>query len=401
MNWKQILRTDVSTVFRGFVPPHVYHARHGHKWTGPTYVHRIFWRRDLLVVTAQLQAIVRCNAPLVQGLELAAWDAPRRKVQLILQALHDDIASGMALHEAMRQRGRFFPRYYVDLIKVGETTGSLATSLSQLQDHLTAERTRSASIWGWIGYLSFVAIVQVWALLMLSLFIFPVYTETLGDLVVQPPAAYQIMANIGSAVSVVKDRVAFTMLDWLVATVLALAFLGVLMLVPMSNISAGIACRPFKALGSKIPFLHTVIAKSDFGLAARVLERLLRAGIPINEALRDCAELDIAPAQQSALRSSKRRIEEGLSLSAAVAQDRRFPESFRALVSLGESSGKLPSAFGRIADLYEQQTLKTTRILVDTVCPCGVLILGGVVLLFELSIFTFLTALADSIGGFG
>jgi type IV pilus assembly protein PilC len=309
-----------------------------------------------------------------------------------MQALHDDLASGMSLHEAMRLRNLFFPRYYVDMIKVGETTGTLSKSLAQLQEHLAAERSRSTAIWGWISYLAFVAIVQLWALLMLSLGVYPEYTEVLRDLAVQPPAPFQIMADFGAVVAGAQGQLG--------AIVLALLLLMGLTLIPMSNLSIRIARRPFKAIGSNLPFLRSVIAKSDYGQAARVLERLSRAGVPVNEALHDCADLEIAPAQQSALRNLKRRVEEGSSLAEAVAQDKRFPDSFSALISLGESSGKLPSCFERIADLYEQQTLKTTRILVDTICPLGVLVLAGAVLLFELSVFTFLTAIADSIGGF-
>lgn len=392
MNWKQLLKTDVTTVFRGFVPPHVFHGRRGRQWAGPVYAHRAYRRRDLMVVTAQLQAIIQCNAPLVQGLELAAWDAPRRKVQLVLQALHDNIASGMSLHEAMGLRKKFFPAYYVDLVKVGESTGCLPATLTHLQEHLKVEKKQSAAIWGWTGYFAIVLLIQLATFMVLALTVFPAFHEVLQEFAQTLPQFVQFMITIGDATGLDRTR--------LLAIVGSLGLSIVLLLLLTSSLSAGASHRPWRNFGSKVPFLRTVTAKSDLGLVARVLERLLCAGVPLNEALRDSEDLDIARAQQDALRYVKRRVEEGASLSEAVGEDRRFPESFRALVSLGESSGKLASAFGRIADLYEAQTLKTTRILVDTICPCGVLILGGVVLLFELSVFMFLTTLADAIAGY-
>jgi type II secretory pathway component PulF len=345
-----------------------------------------------MVVTAQLQAIIQCNAPLVQGLELAAWDAPRRKVQLVLQALHDNIASGMSLHEAMGLRKKFFPAYYVDLVKVGESTGCLPATLTHLQEHLKVEKKHSAAIWGWTGYFAIVLLVQLATFMVLALGVLPAFYDVLSEFAQTLPRFLQFVVTIGDAMGSDRARIP--------AIVGSLGLSIVLLLLLVSTLSAGAARRPWKRIGSKLPFLRTVIAKSDLGLVARVLERLLCAGVPLNEALRDSEDLDIARAQQDTLRYVKRRVEEGASLSEAVGEDRRFPESFRALVSLGESSGKLASGFGRIADLYEAQTLKTTRILVDTICPCGLLILGGVVLLFELSVFMFLTTLADAIAGY-
>ncbi|GMV90681.1 MAG: hypothetical protein AMXMBFR82_04590 [Candidatus Hydrogenedentota bacterium] len=391
MNWKQILKTDVTTVFRGFVPPHVYHARRGHRWAGPRYIHRSFWRRDLMLVTSQVQAIVKCNAPLIQGLELAAWDAPRRKVQLVLQALRDNLASGMALHESMAQRNRFFPPYYVDLIKVGEMSGSLPDTLDQLQDHLAEEKKHATKIWGWAAYLALVLFIQLATFLVLSLLVFPEFADTIGYFTDDIPAVLDPMMAVGQATADDRTRI--------VGSVVGGVFVVAAVLMLISVTFSGMSRYRLKGLGSTIPLVRGVIAKNDLGLAARVLARLLHAGVPLNDALRDSEDLEIVSSLREALRAVRRKVEEGMSLSQAVREDNRFPDSFHALIALGESSGRLAAAFERIAALYEAQTLKTTRILVDTVCPCGVLVLSLGVLFFELSVFTLLTTLADAIGG--
>ena len=43
-------------------------------WPGPAYWRRSTWRRDLLDVTEQLQAIVRINGPLAEGLDAVAYE---------------------------------------------------------------------------------------------------------------------------------------------------------------------------------------------------------------------------------------------------------------------------------------------------------------------------------------
>lgn len=392
MNWKQILKTDVTTVLRGFVPPHVFHARRGHRWPGPLYFHRAFWRRDLMVVTAQLQAIVKCNAPLVQGLELAAWDAPRRKVQVVLQALRDNLASGMGLHEAMAMRGRFFPPYYVDLVKVGDMSGCLPETLDQLQRHLAAEKERSNTIWGWAAYFAIVLFIQLAAFLVLSLRVFPELYAALSDFGIELPPMFNVMVYLGSITDVFRNRI--------LLVVGAAGVLLVLLLLFLSVFAAGTAQHRIKGLGYLIPYIRGIMVRSDLAMVSGVLSRLLHAGVPLNEALSDAVEMNIGSGLRDSLRTLKRRIEEGMPLRQAVSAEGRFPQSFQALVSLGDSSGRLDSAFARIAAVYEANTLKTTRMLIDTVCPCGVIVLSLIVLYLEVSVFALLTTLADYIGGF-
>jgi type IV pilus assembly protein PilC len=57
--------------------PRSYYRTRSPRWKGPFYLRTSHWRHDLLMVTSQLTAMVRTNAPLVKGLEACGREAQR------------------------------------------------------------------------------------------------------------------------------------------------------------------------------------------------------------------------------------------------------------------------------------------------------------------------------------
>ncbi|MCC6695783.1 MAG: type II secretion system F family protein [Candidatus Hydrogenedentes bacterium] len=388
MNWKQVLKTDVLTILRGFMPPHEYYASRGRVWRGPWYRRKYAWRRDLMTVTTQLESIVRCNAPLAPGLEMAAWDAPTRGVRLILQSMHDDLVAGKTLHESIASRTLFFPAYYADLIKTGEMTGTLCQAFQRVRDYLKLSAARWRSIRNWLYYLGTVGTVQLLVMLFLLAYVFPEFGEMLRDFGAQPPATFLMLESIANTFS-----------HWWAPIPAVLAVIALLIpprLLPFPRLRRR-RTSVWRGLGSMCPGIRGILRKSDLAHVAQVLERLLAAGVPLNEALQDCTELDLTPGLPEALLRVKGAVERGSSLTGALQSESRFPESFRTLLALGESSGHLPAALDRISDLYHRQTLKATRIALDIGGPCGVLVLAFLVLIIEVAVMSTTARMADVI----
>ena len=180
------------------------------------------------------------------------------------------------------------------------------------------------------------------------------------------------------------------------ALILVLALLVPRAFLPFRG-GTGLRVSLWRRLGSLCPGIRGVLRKSDLAHVSLVLERLLIAGVPLNEALQDCAELDLPNGVRESILRVKNRVEQGSSLAGALAGEPRFPESFQTLLALGESSGHLPAALERVSDLYHRQTLKTTRIALDIGGPCGVLLLAFMVMLIEIAVMSCTTSMADVI----
>ena len=110
------------------------------------------------------------------------------------------------------------------------------------------------------------------------------------------------------------------------------------------------------------------ISAAALALLTRQLATLLRAGMPLDEALRALGAQTAARRLQAVLADVRARITEGASLDEAMSvYPGVFPEFYRSMVAAGEAGGGLEEALERLADYTEtrralRQSLSTALI---------------------------------------
>ena len=143
-----------------------------------------------------------------------------------------------------------------------------------------------------------------------------------------------------------------------------------------------------------------MVMQDNFTVITGTLEKLLCAGVPLDKAVENASAGDINPVYSRMLRRVHKRILEGESLVTAFQQASGgllVPASFTSLVAVGEQSGMLPEALAYLHTFYRAQADIRARILVDTIKPFGVMLMGLFVLLFLRDTFTLLVGLTTSV----
>jgi general secretion pathway protein F len=98
------------------------------------------------------------------------------------------------------------------------------------------------------------------------------------------------------------------------------------------------------------------ISAADLSLLTRQLATLVRAGLPLEEALLAVSQQTEKPRLQSILLGVRSRVMEGHTLASGFADfPRVFPEIYRATVAAGEQSGHLDKVLERLADYTENR----------------------------------------------
>ena len=339
-------------------------------------------------VTTQLASIVNCNAPIIEGLESAALDAPSGKIEDVFMVLREDIAEGSTIAEAMDNRPRFFPCYYVDLVKAGEETGSLHKSLDTVCDTIVRLATFREHIQGWLFYLGLVVTFQCLVTLFLLVKVVPTFAAIFAEFGATLPPMTQVL---------IKTH------DWLILNwPIVLACAGIVLMawrfVVGLQRKRGLFNRVVGSLFMYGFVIRKIIAKQNLGHIAAVLDPMLAGGVPLDVALEDTASLDINPMYASMLDRLNKKVRNGGTLREALETERWLaPASFRTLVSVGESSGLLPEAFGRIAGLYRRDVLKMNKIMADTIGPLVVFALAGLTLFIVGSLYVALFQMVDTV----
>ena len=128
------------------------------------------------------------------------------------------------------------------------------------------------------------------------------------------------------------------------------------------------------------------VSTTDLSLLTRQLATLVRAGLPLEEALLAVSQQTERPRVQSILIGVRARVMEGHTLADGLAGfPSVFPEIYRATVAAGEQSGHLDAVLERLADYTESREQTRQKVL-------GAMLYPIVLMLFSLVIVSGLLA---------
>jgi general secretion pathway protein F len=106
------------------------------------------------------------------------------------------------------------------------------------------------------------------------------------------------------------------------------------------------------------------VSATDLSLLTRQLATLVRAGLPLEEALLAVSQQSEKPRVQRILIGVRAKVMEGHPLATGLAEfPRVFPEIFRATVSAGEQAGHLDEVLERLADYTENREVIRQKVL--------------------------------------
>jgi len=122
------------------------------------------------------------------------------------------------------------------------------------------------------------------------------------------------------------------------------------------------------------------ISASDLALFTRQLATLVRAAIPLDEALSAVGQQTEKPRIQGMVFALRAKILEGHTLAAGLGDfPKIFPQLFRATVAAGESSGHLDIVLDRLADYTESRQQMASKVAQATIYPAILTIMAFLV----------------------
>lgn len=337
-------------------------------------------RENLQIVLGELGSLVRLNMPLVEGLERLLLDAPVGRVFRVLVSLRNSLLAGSSLWESMQKQPRFFPRHCVEVIKMGEQTGTLLTSFQLLDSEFADLRPVYSAMRAWQAYAWLVGVGGLGPIVFNIIYVLPVFVEIMRDFGGAVPASFRFFNRFLEAIGSVIPFLPLVLLPLAVFMV----YYGLQSHAnPLRKTIRSLALR----IADFLPFVRGYVRSGSLGVVGFSLATLTKARIPLNEALVECADMGIHPSIAASLLKARTSVEQGSSLTDALRKAKSFPESFVLLVSLGEQSGLLPEALNKVGWMYRQKAISCAQTASDILWPITAIALGSVVLLLSLVLF--------------
>ncbi|MBI1347595.1 hypothetical protein GC163_15045 [bacterium] len=325
---------------------------------------------DLLVINAEIAALVRAGIPLELGLKRLSTTVSGR-----LGALADRLVirmeSGQTLSQSIATEGDTVSPLYAAVVEAGLRSNQLSEALESLVSfgRLLQEVQRRVRL-----ALLYPIIVAVVAYVLFCLF-----------LVVLLPSVLQLW-DVLSPMRNVLLPVCLTIQQWAWWWVPGVPLLAYCLIRILAFAGRSWSDTNFLALepggrgisvGSWIPGVSGVFRDLDRAQSAHMLSLLLQHEIPLPEAMRLVARLTGSRKLSAAYQRLADGLERGHSLAAEVHFETRLPPLISQLLRAGALDRELPAALGIAADIYRRRALRRVDWLRATLAPAFAVIIGG------------------------
>jgi len=328
--------------------------------------------RDMTVITRQLATMLGAGAPLEGALETLAQQADRPQVRQALTAVRSDVTEGYPFAEALARQGSTFSPFYRALVSAGEASGSLAQVLERLSAHLERAREVRNKVVTACVYPAALAVTALVVVALLIAFVVPKVVEQFDSLGQELPGLTQFVISL-------SDVTRAYGLIILGVAILAMVAINRALVIPKVR-------RVFDAAFLRLPLIGRLIREMQAARLARTLSTLISCGAPVVEGLNAARKTVSNTVLSDAIERVLRRVQEGVSLSAALRASDTFPPLLIYMVAIGESSGRLDDMLSKAADHLESEFEMFTATALSLLEPAIIVLMGGVVATIVLAI---------------
>ncbi|WP_163923331.1 type II secretion system F family protein [Photobacterium sp. Alg240-V54] len=336
------------------------------------------WQRQLplemlVIFCRQLYSLTKAGVPLLRAFKGLEQSASHPLLRSTLAEVATELTNGHSLSTAMKQHPRVFSDLFVSMIHVGENTGRLDQTLLQLANYYQQEMDTRRQIKSAMRYPMFVMVAIGLALVVLNTQVIPQFAGMFARFGVDLPWPTKVLiATSNVFVNYWPLMIIFGGVTW-----------GGLRL--WRNTVTG--QQRWDLWRLRIPIVGSIVNRALMARFSRTFALMVRAGLPLNQALKMAAEaLDNRFLEQRLL-DMKLGIESGSSIATTAAKTEIFTPLVLQMIAVGEETGQIDDLLLEAADFYEREVDYDLTTLTARIEPLLLLVVSAMVLLLALGIF--------------
>jgi type IV pilus assembly protein PilC len=319
--------------------------------------------RELINFCFHLGQAHQAGLPILEALRDLRDSTGNPAFRDVLASLALAVEGGRGLSEAMAAFPATFDRVFVSLVRAGEQSGELSAVLEQMtaslkwQDELLAQ-TRRLTL-----YPAFVATVVLAVVAFLMAYVVPQMSEFLKNMGQDMPLHTRALVATS----------AFVTGYWPLLVVLPVVLVIGLRLLVRRNARARLAFDRFKL---RAWFVGPILEKIVMSRFITYFQIMYASGITVVEALKTSRELAGNAVVADALARAHGFVEQGNSLSSALARAELFPPLVLRMVKMGEDVGQLEQSLLNVTYFYNREVKESVERLQSMIEPAMTVVLG-------------------------
>jgi type IV pilus assembly protein PilC len=334
-------------------------------WRGFSLFKKKVKAESIVVFSRQLATMIEAGIPLVQGLDTLQQQTNDPLFTEIIRSVKENVEGGGSLSEALEKHPRTFGPLFVNLVRAGENSGTLAEIMDRVAGYLEYSRALRKKVKSAMMYPAVVSVMAMIITILLLVKVVPVFGTIYESFDASLPLPTLMLLRFSD----------------LMRRFLPLVFAGM--------IGLGLLVRGFYRTDKgrlridtakfRVPVFGELVKKVALSRFSRTLSTLVRSGVPILRSLDIVAKTAGNYAIELAVEDSAKKIKEGESIAAPLEETGIFPPMVVRMIAVGEKTGKLDVMLEKIADFFDEQVNTTLAGLTALIEPLLIGVLGVVI----------------------
>jgi len=331
---------------------------------------------DKIATIRQIAVMTDAGIPIHDTLEDVALNTTNKRLQDIYHTIAGDINAGKSMSQAIDPYAEDFGHVAIAMTNLGEKTGNFPESYHKLADILENIRDNTAKFKKALRYPLITLTAMAIAFVILIMVVVPKFRAIFEEFKAELPVPTKILLSIEYAFSHYGI--------YILLGLFVLIYTGIFLY--RNN-------KEFKywmdklMVHPKFYLINRVIFLSSMYNYTLVFGELVRAGIPVSEALETAVDMVSNDYIREKLQTVNANIGRGMSLTEAFEQTGLFENMLLQMIKAGESSGQLDKMLGKVTEYYNMRFQDIIDNLSSYIEPIMMFFIAGLVLLMALGIF--------------
>jgi MSHA biogenesis protein MshG len=360
---------------RQFIPIEIKQSKDGPATNTPiSFLTPRIKLEDMVIFSRQMYSLSKSGIPIIRAVKGLADTSNSVRMASTLNDVCDQLEHGRTLSSAMHRHHDVFGQLFVSIVHVGENTGRLDEAFLQLSDYLQREQETRKQIKAATRYPMFVIIAVVAALVIMNIFVIPVFAEMFKSFGAELPLMTRILLATSD----------FFITKWpyllvgVIGTIFALSH----------YVKTQTGRYNWDKAKLHLPIVGSIFERTLLSRFARSFSIMLKSGVPLTSALNLVAEAVNNSFMAARILAMRKNIEKGESLSRVAASSKLFTPLVLQMINVGEETGRVDELLGEVAEFYEREVDYDLKSLTSKIEPVLIMIVAAMVLVLALGIFT-------------
>jgi type II secretory pathway component PulF len=321
--------------------------------------------KDKIFLARNLNIILQSGLGLTEGARILLRGMKNSGLKNFLIHFILTVERGSPISKAFSDFPRYFSEIDVEIIKVGEFSGNLSSTLKKWAEDLERDKEIKNTIVSALIYPIIILVVAIAVLILLITFVMPKIASLVQQIGGHPPKATQIIVSVSLFLG--------NNVNWFLAITFGVIVLFIIF--ALSPLGRKFFLKVFiKSFLTKKLALDLVLRNFCFTVG-----NLLEAGVNLTDSLKLMENTVFHPDFRRTIKNVREKIIQGMDFGDSIMSEKNLPGYFSGILGISSRTGAISSVLLVLRDYYEAEVKLKIKNLISMIEPMLLVFIGLVV----------------------